>query len=60
MNRTIRKLKCALGMHEYKDSNLKSICIADDYYALTYRMSNKCVYCGKEYSETVVMPYRTR
>ena len=60
MNRTIRKLKCALGMHKYKDSNLKSICIADDYYALTYRMSNKCIYCGKEYSEIVTMPYRTR
>jgi len=60
MNRTIRKLKCALGMHEYKDSNLKSVCIADDYYALTYRMSNTCIYCGKEYSEIVTMPYRTR
>lgn len=60
MNRTLRKIKCALGGHEYNASNLKSICIADDYYALTYRMSNKCIYCGKEYSDIVTMPYRTR
>ena len=60
MNRTLRKLKCALGMHEYRPERETCVCIRDDYHAATYRMGNKCMYCGKEYADIVTIPYRTR
>ena len=58
MNRTLRKIKCALGMHEYRPERETCVCIMDDYRALTCRMGNKCIYCGKEYSDIVTIPYR--
>lgn len=60
MSRMLRKIKCWLGEHEYRPEREKCVCIMDDYNALTYRMSNTCIYCGKEYSEIITMPYRTR
>lgn len=55
MNRTLRKIKCFLGMHEYRPEREKCVCIMDDYHSQVYRMSNKCIYCGKEYSETITI-----
>ena len=54
----LQTLLCKLGLHKYKDSNLKSTFISEDYDALIYRMENRCVYCGKEYCQIARIPTR--
>lgn len=56
LKQLIRRLQCKLGLHEYKDSNLQSTFISEDYDGMIYRMENRCVYCGKEYCEMVWIP----
>ena len=56
LKRLYHRLCCKLGFHWYKDANLESTFIAEDYHGLLYRMENRCVYCGKEYCELVRIP----
>lgn len=58
----MKPIRCILGMHRYKPSEVEVYFMGDENDTAKYRAIHKCCYCGKEREDifTTTKPWERR